>query len=335
MREMTGPILELDRLSVSYAVRRGLGHRRIFALRQATLKVRRGETFAVVGESGSGKTTLGRAMLRLVEPSGGRILYGKTDLTSLSARGMRRLRPRLQMVFQDPYTSLNPGRRIRETLGDALGRAGVTRSGREARAAELLADVGLESDALDRLPAAFSGGQRQRIAIARALGTAPELLVADEPTSALDVSVQAQIVNLLIDLKRKRGLTLVFISHDLRMVANVADNVAVMYFGEIVEITDAATLSAAPAHPYTRMLLASRLRPETASARATIAAAGKAASADMPSQLNPPAGCPFRSRCPRAIDRCEIDPPRLAATGRGGLAACHNPSPGPGGQQET
>jgi len=324
---MSAPLLTLDGLSVRYRVRHGFGHREVAALRPTSLEVRRGETLAVVGESGSGKTTLGRAMLRLVEPSAGRILHEGADLTALSARRMRRLRPRFQMVFQDPYTSLNPRHRIGTILGDVLRHVGVPRSERAERAAALLADVGLDRDALDRFPAAFSGGQRQRIAIARALAAGPELVVADEPISALDVSIQAQIVNLLVELKRERGLTLVFISHDLDMVAAIADRIAVMYFGEVVEIGAAATLAAAPAHPYTAMLLASQPRPDVASARATIDAAGERPAADLPSQLDPPAGCPFRSRCPRALDRCATEPPALTATGRGGLAACHNPVP--------
>jgi len=324
---VSAPLLTLDGLSVRYRVRHGFGHREIAALRPTSLDVRRGETLAVVGESGSGKTTLGRAMLRLVEPTEGRILHEGTDLTTLSVRRMRRLRPRFQMVFQDPYGSLNPRHRVGTILADVLGHVGVPRVERGERAAALLADVGLDRDTLDRFPSAFSGGQRQRIAIARALAAGPELVVADEPISALDVSIQAQIVNLLVELKRERGLTLVFISHDLDMVAAIADRIAVMYFGEVVELGDAATLAAAPAHPYTAMLLASQPRPDVAAARATIAAAAEAPAADLPSQLDPPLGCPFRSRCPRALERCAAEPPVLTSTGRGGLAACHNPVP--------
>ncbi|MGP1395531.1 MAG: oligopeptide/dipeptide ABC transporter ATP-binding protein [Inquilinaceae bacterium] len=319
------PILSLRGLTVRYPVRQGLARREITALQPTDLDIRSGETLAIVGESGSGKTTLGRAMLRLVEPSGGQILYKHTDLTTLGSRAMRALRPRFQMVFQDPYSSLNPSHRIGTVLTNVLAHVGLPKHDRRARAEALMGDVGLDPDALTRLPSAFSGGQRQRIAIARSLASDPDLIVADEPISALDVSIQAQVVNLLTDLKRARGMTLVFISHDLGMVSAIADRVAVMYFGEIVEIADAATLAIAPSHPYSAMLLASRPKPDVAAARATIRAAAEMPAADLPSQLAPPLGCPFRSRCPRAFKRCALEAPRLTPTPRGGLASCHNP----------
>ena len=320
-----GPILSLRGLTVRYPVRQGIARREITALHPTDLDIRRGETLAIVGESGSGKTTLGRAMLRLVEPSGGQILHDGADLAALSPRVLRALRPRFQMVFQDPYSSLNPSLRIGTILTDVLAHSGVPKVDRQARAIALLADVGLDKDALGRLPSAFSGGQRQRIAIARALASDPDLIVADEPISALDVSIQAQIVNLLMDLKRRRGLTLVFISHDLGMVSAIADRTAVMYFGEVVEIAETATLAASPSHPYSAMLLASQPRPDVAAARATIRAAAGTAVADLPSQLDPPTGCPFRSRCPRAVTRCAQEAPRLTPTHKGGLTACFNP----------
>lgn len=319
------PILSLRGLTVRYPVRQGLARREITALHPTDLDIRRGETLAIVGESGSGKTTLGRAMLRLVEPSDGQILHEGTDLVTLGARATRALRPRFQMVFQDPYSSLNPSHRVGTILTDVLAHAGVPKADRKARAIALLADVGLDKDALGRWPSAFSGGQRQRIAIARALASDPDLIVADEPISALDVSIQAQVVNLLMDLKRKRALTLVFISHDLGLVSAVADRTAVMYFGEIVEISDAPRLARAPAHPYSAMLLASQLQPDVASARATIRSAARTAGADLPSQLAPPVGCPFRSRCPRALARCAQETPRLLPASSGGQAACFNP----------
>ncbi len=332
---MSGPLFSLRGLTVRYPVRQGLARREITALHPSDLDVMRGETLAVVGESGSGKTTLGRAMLRLVEPSGGSLTFDGTELTALSRRAMRAIRPRLQMVFQDPYSSLNPRRTIRSALFDVLARLGVPAPARESRAQELMAAVGLEPRALDRLPAAFSGGQRQRIAIARALAPNPDLVVADEPISALDVSIQAQVVNLLLDLKRDHGLTLVFISHDLGMVTAIADRVAVMYFGEIVELAPAARLATAPAHPYSAMLLASQPRPDVAAARATIAAAAAQPAPELPSQLDPPAGCAFRSRCPRALDRCATDAPALAPAPGGALAACHNPLPPPSAAPHT
>jgi oligopeptide transport system ATP-binding protein len=320
--------LSLRGLAVTYPVRQGLARREIAALRPTDLDILQGETLAVVGESGSGKTTLGRALLRLVPLAGGRILLADgTDLAALSQRALRRLRPRFQMVFQDPYGSLNPSQRVGDILGHVLSRAGVPRGARRGRAAELLDAVGLGPEALDRLPRAFSGGQRQRIAIARALATDPELIVADEPISALDVSIQAQVVNLMLELKRARGLTLVFISHDLGMVAAIADRVAVMYFGAVVEIGPAAALTVRPAHPYTAMLLASQPRPDVSAARATLRAAAAAPPADLPSMLDPPAGCAFRSRCPRALPRCAAEAPALRPTPQGTAAACHNPVP--------
>ena len=319
--------MTLEGVAVRFPVAQGLRRRSVTALAPTDLAVERGETLAVVGESGSGKTTLGRAMLRLVEPAQGEIRFEGTDLAALSPRALRALRPRLQMVFQDPYASLNPRRTVRAALRDALSRGGVPRHERDARAAALMEDVGLPADALDRLPAAFSGGQRQRIAIARALATGPDLIVADEPISALDVSIQAQVVNLLTDLKDARGLTLVFISHDLGMVAAIADRVAVLYFGHLVELRGAAELARAPAHPYTAMLLAAMPRPDVAAARAAIDAAAAAPAAELPSQIEPPAGCPFRGRCPRALDACaRTMPPLVPVPGvPGGAVACHNP----------
>jgi oligopeptide/dipeptide ABC transporter ATP-binding protein len=324
---MSASLLSVRGLAVRYPVRTGLRRREIAALQTTDLDVLRGETLAIVGESGSGKTTLGRAMLRLVEPSEGRVLYGDVDLLSLSQSALGKVRPRLQMVFQDPYSSLNPSRQIGNAIKDVLANVGVPRGERDARARALLSDVGLGPDALTRLPSAFSGGQRQRIAIARALATEPDLIVADEPISALDVSIQAQVVNLLLDLKRERGLTLVFISHDLGMVAAIADRIAVMYFGQIIELGPADALVANPAHPYSGMLLASQPRPDVAAARATIRAAAAIPTAELPSQIAPPQGCPFRSRCPSAIARCATDQPQLAASPHGTLAACHNPLP--------
>lgn len=330
-------ILKLEDLAVNFQVRYGFRRHLISALKPATLEIYRGETLAVVGESGSGKTTLGHAILQLVKISSGKIFYNGINLAALPSRRMRMLRPRFQMVFQDPYLSLNPRRKIRGIIYDVLARIDVPKDKQESRAVELMADVGLEEDALDRFPAAFSGGQRQRIAIARAIATEPDFLVADEPTSALDVSIQAQIINLLVNLKRKRNLTMVFISHDLQLLPAIANRVAVMYFGEIVEISDMDTLSTAPAHPYTQMLLSSQLKLDIPSARATIANAGKLPPADLPTQVNPPQGCPFRSRCPRAIAPCAIEPPRLAEIEKltvsnriqSNMVACHNSLPMP------
>ncbi len=329
---MSEPILSIEGLTVRYPVRQGFARHEITALHPTDLEVERGETLAIVGESGSGKTTLGRAMLRLVEPSGGAIGHAGDDMMALSPSGMRALRPRFQMVFQDPYSSLNPSRRIGAMLDDVLAHVGTPKSERAQRAKALMTAVGLDADALERLPSAFSGGQRQRIAIARALATEPELIVADEPISALDVSIQAQVVNLLLDLKRERGLTLVFISHDLGIVTAISDRIAVMYFGAIVELASAEQLARSPAHPYSAMLLASTPKPDVQAARQTLRMAAAVPSADLPSQLHPPAGCPFRSRCSRALDRCATEAPALTRTEQGALVACHNPLPAPEAQ---
>jgi len=229
------------------------------------------------------------------------------------------------MVFQDPYSSLNPSHRIGTILNSVLNRAGTANADLDARATALLADVGRDRHALARFPSTFSGGQRQRVAIARALASEPDLIVADEPVSALDVSIRAQVVNLLMELKRKRGLTLVFISHDLGMVSSIADRAAVMYFGGIVEIAEARSLATAPAHPYSAMLHASQPRADVVAARATIRAAADTGAADPPSQFDPPSGCPFHGRCDRALARCARDTPRLAPAPRGGQVACFNP----------
>lgn len=326
---MSEPVLSIEGLTVRYPVRQGFARHEITALHPTDLDIEHGETLAIVGESGSGKTTLGRAMLRLVEPSGGAIRHGGKDLMALSPAAMRALRPHFQMVFQDPYSSLNPRRRIGAMLDDVLAHVGVPKADRRARAEALMVAVGLDADALDRLPSAFSGGQRQRIAIARALATEPQMIVADEPISALDVSIQAQVVNLLLDLKRERQLTLVFISHDLGIVAAIADRIAVMYFGSIVELASADQLANTPAHPYSAMLLASTPKPDVKAARETLRLAAAVPSADLPSQLHPPAGCPFRSRCDRALDRCATDAPALTRNECGALVACHNPLPEP------
>jgi peptide/nickel transport system ATP-binding protein len=317
------PIIAAEDLHVAYPAQVGL--RRVLrpALRGVSLAVREGETLAVVGESGSGKSTLGKALLRLVPTTGGRVLFEGRDIGGLPERQLRDVRLAAQMIFQDPYLSLNPRKTIRAALTDALRRAGP--AGPE-QVGELLAQVGLDPAMADRYPRAFSGGQRQRIGIARALATRPRLVIADEPVSALDVSVRAQVVNLLAEIKQRDRLTLVFISHDLGVVRHMADRIAVMYFGSVVEVADNHAFYAAPAHPYSAALLAAAPAPEPALARAALAAT---LPGEIPSPSRPPSGCPFQTRCPRAQDVCRAEAPTLRDVGGGRVAACHFPLPMP------
>ncbi|WP_417769781.1 ABC transporter ATP-binding protein [Stappia sp.] len=285
-----------------------------------SLKVRRGETLAIVGESGCGKSTLARLLLRLIDPSAGEVFYGGQDIAALPKAAMRRLRKDLQFVFQDPFSSLNPrmsvGAIIEEPmrvhgLGDAKWRRGEV--------ARLLTRVGLRAEYAGRYPHEFSGGQRQRIGIARALASGPKVLIGDEPVSALDVSIQAQVINLLEDLKREYDLTLVLIAHDLAVIRHMSDRVAVMYLGEVVELAATDVLYDAPFHPYTRALMRAIPIP---SPRARKAAANL--SGDVPSPLSPPAGCRFHTRCPLADARCEAERPALAEVAEGRQVACHH-----------
>jgi len=292
------------------------------AVTEVDLEIRRGETLGLVGESGCGKSTLGRTILRLVEPSAGRIVFGKDELTLLSPRKLRPLRRHMQMIFQDPYASLNPRMTVGTAIAEPLvihGLAATPRE-REQRVAELLARVGLPADAARRYPHEFSGGQRQRIGIARALACRPRFIICDEPISALDVSIQAQIVNLLEDLQDEGQLTYLFISHDLKIVQHICDRVAVMYLGRIVELADVGTLYRTPNHPYTRALLSAVPRIDPKRRRDRILLAG-----DVPSPIDPPQGCPFHPRCP-VKDKppaCFRELPQLRVLPNGARAACH------------
>jgi peptide/nickel transport system ATP-binding protein len=283
-----------------------------------SLEVRQGETLGLVGESGSGKSTLGRTLVRLEEPSSGSVVFEGHDISHLSQRELRPLRKRMQMVFQDPYGSLNPRRTIGQTVGEALviHRLG-TAADRAERVARLLERVGLRADMANRFPHEFSGGQRQRIGIARALAVEPALIVADEPVSALDVSIQAQILNLLVELQEELGLTYVFISHDLHVVEHLADQVAVMYLGKIVEMARADLLYARPKHPYTQALLNAvpHVDPNKRGERKPLAG-------ELPSPISPPSGCAFHPRCPMATERCKRETPPLYALADGQRAAC-------------
>ncbi|MGA7870491.1 MAG: oligopeptide/dipeptide ABC transporter ATP-binding protein [Candidatus Binatus sp.] len=291
----------------------------IKAVAGVNLEIEPGETLGLVGESGSGKSTLGRLILKLLEPTEGAVYFDGRDLSTLGRAELRTLRRQMQLVFQDPYASLNPRMRVRAIVGEGIEIHKLARGAeKERRIAELLAMVGMSADAMDRLPHEFSGGQRQRIGIARALAVNPRFLVLDEPVSALDVSIQAQIINLLQDLQEKLKLTYLFIAHDLRVVEHISNRVAIMYLGKIVEIASRDEIYLNPRHPYTRALL---------SAIPTIDAAHKPdrikLPGEMPSPMNPPPGCAFHPRCPYAKDVCSSIEPKLE-TGRGGHAvACH------------
>ncbi|TPW28675.1 ABC transporter ATP-binding protein [Pararhizobium mangrovi] len=293
--------------------------RTVRAVDGVSLSVERGETFAIVRESGCGKSTLARLLLRLIEPTAGTVVYEGRDLSSLSPRQMRAARARLQFVFQDPFSSLNPRMTVGTLVGEPLiVHTGLSRSERRTRVGELLERVGLRAEHAERYPHEFSGGQRQRVAIARALASEPTVLVGDEPVSALDVSVQAQIINLMEELKSDFGLTLVVIAHDLAVIRHMSDRVAVMYLGEIVELAPADALFDAPGHPYTEALIAAIPVPRPGREEH-----GEALGGDIPSPLAPPSGCRFHPRCPYAVDRCTREKPMLETAGRGRLVACH------------
>ncbi len=312
---MNQPLLQVRGLAKHFA---GTGGRTVKAVQNLDLDVARGEVVGVVGESGSGKTTAGRTILRLLEPSAGEIRFDGTDITRLDRAALRPFRRRMQIVFQDPYASLNPRRRVRDAIGEALVIHGIgTRGDRRDRVAGLLTKVGLSPDAMDRYPHEFSGGQRQRIGIARALAVEPDFIVADEPVSALDVSVQAQVVNLLQDLQRDLGLSILFIAHDLAVVQYVSDRVAVVYLGRVMEVAPSAALYADPRHPYSVALMDAAPVPDPRRRRARAPLQG-----DIPSPANPPSGCVFRTRCPHAIPDCAAVVPPLVEVAPDHLKAC-------------
>ncbi len=319
------PLLQADDLERRFPLRRSMrqllagGERpAVRALAGVSIAVGRGETLAVVGESGCGKSTLARALVRLTDIDAGQIVFDGEDVSALRGPALRRYNRRVQMVFQDPYGSLNPRKTAGETLSEVLRVHRLVPPGQvKARVAELLGLVSLPKDAADRLPHAFSGGQRQRLAIARALSVEPELLVADEIVSALDVSVQAQILNLLLEMQERLGLAMVFVSHDLRVVRHLAHRVAVMYLGRVVESGPAAAVLSAPLHPYTQALL--RAAPGTRPGERKTSAALRG---ELPSPLRRIAGCPFHTRCPAAFDRCRTEHPGWHVR-QGHGATCH------------
>ena len=321
-----GNLVELERLKVYFPIKSGLVLDRhvgdIKAVDDVTLEIRRGETLGLVGESGCGKSTVGRAILRLYEPTAGRILFDGQDITKMGERELRPVRRRMQMVFQDPFSSLNPRHSVGRIVGEPMRVHGtVSRRQVGGRIRELLETVGLPADAASRYPHEFSGGQRQRIGLARSLALNPDFVVADEPVSALDVSIQAQIINLLEELQDEFDLTYLFIAHDLAVVRHISDRIAVMYLGSIVEISPADELYENPLHPYTITLLSAVPipDPEVEQRRETILLAG-----DLPSPANPPPACRFHTRCPYVQPtRCRDEVPPLRTLASGHLVACH------------
>lgn len=297
------PLIEVSGLRKYFPVRGGVFGRvvdQVRAVEDVSFTIRKGETLGLVGESGCGKTTVGRMLLRLIEPTAGSIRFGGRDLLGLDRKQLRQLRPRLQIIFQDPYSSLNPRRTVGDAIGEPLFVHGRARGAElDRKVTELLERVGLPGSYRSRYPHEFSGGQRQRVCIARALALGPELLVCDEAVSALDISIQAQILNLLDDLQSEYGLTYLFISHNLNVVRHIADRIAVMYLGKLVEVADAHSLFEAPRHPYTRALLSANPVPDPDVPLSPIMLNG-----EIPSPLRPPAGCRFHTRCPSVFEPC-------------------------------
>lgn len=317
-------LLEVRNLKVHFPVQHSLFSRAsayVKAVDDVSFTIDPGETLGLVGESGCGKTTLGRAVVRLTEPTTGSILFDGEDLAQLSRPDLRARRRRLQMIFQDPFGSLNPRMTIEEIVGEGLDIHKLAQNGasRRLKVAGLLSSVGLDPDSGARYPHEFSGGQRQRIGIARALAVEPALIVCDEPVSALDVSVQAQIINLLQDLQLQRGLAYLFIAHDLAVVEHIGQRVMVMYLGKVVELAEAKTLIRAPKHPYTQALISAVPVVDPDSKRPRILLPG-----EVPSPIDPPLGCPFHPRCPMAqLPRCKVEAPTLREVTPGHWAACH------------
>ena len=339
-------LISLDELQVYYRLGGGLFReaRYVKAVDGVTLDIKKGETLGLVGESGCGKSTLGKAILRLTEPTGGRVFYNGKDLAHLPQKAMREQRKHLQMIFQDPYASLNPRMTVGNIIGEPIRTFGLE-NGKSVneKVEELMETVGLSRRFIKRYPHEFSGGQRQRIGIARALAVDPEFIVADEPISALDVSIQAQIMNLMERLQAEKGLTYLFISHDLRAVRHLSDRVAVMYLGRIVELADGKEIYAEPLMPYSKALISAVPvpDPDIEATRERIILKG-----DVPSPINPPSGCPFHTRCPFAIDDCKKIVPALAEIKPNHFAACirinpehphieHNAGMGAIGEGET
>ncbi len=321
------PLLRVEHLSKHYVGNRSLGQRIagvpqtvVKAVSDVSFEINKGEILGLIGESGCGKSTLGRAVLRLHEPTAGKVSFGDTEVTSLDADDLKAMRRRMQIIFQDPYASLNPRRTVNEIVGLPLRLHNLATDEDDIRkkVAAIAERVGLKANQLDRYPHQFSGGQRQRIGIARALISNPEFVVCDEPVSALDVSIQAQIIELLLELKRELELTYLFISHDISVIGYLADRVAVMYLGEIVEMGPVEKVLAAPRHPYTQSLMSAVPEIERAGRKGRVRLKG-----DLPSPLNPPPGCKFHTRCPLATDLCSQRRPETQTVSPGHEVACH------------
>jgi peptide/nickel transport system ATP-binding protein len=319
---MSAALLQVNDLKKHFRVRGGFFRAPawVYAVDGVSFQIARGETLSLVGESGCGKSTVGRAILRLFDITAGQVVLDGERIDDLSVGALRPIRRRMQVVFQDPFSSLNPRMRVKDIVAEPIRSFGLAGSASDldARVAALLDKVRLPREAAGRWPHEFSGGQRQRIGIARALAAEPDLIVCDEAVSALDVSVKAQIVNLLQDLQKDLGLAMLFISHDLAIVEHMTHRVAVMYLGKIVEVAPKRRIFAGPQHPYTQALLSAVPVPEPGASRQRIILKG-----DVPSPINPPSGCRFHTRCPHAFDRCRVEEPALRLVGAGHLAACH------------
>jgi peptide/nickel transport system ATP-binding protein len=324
------PLLKVEGLTKHFPVRRGaFGHKEfVQAVDNVSFSVGVGQTLGLVGESGCGKTTTGRMLVRLLEPTAGSIMFEGRDIAKVSRRAMRPLRQDLQIIFQDPYSSLNPRHTVGKIVAMPLVVNGIKPpGGQRKRVQELLELVGLNPEHINRYPHEFSGGQRQRIGIARALALRPKLIVADEPVSALDVSIQAQVINLLRDLQRELDLAFVFIAHDLAVVRHFCEQIAVMYLGKVVEVGDRHQIYETPSHPYTRALLSAV--PEVTTGATPAKRTRIRLTGDVPTPINPPSGCRFRTRCWKAQDKCATEEPPLSPKPTGQVAACHFPEVGP------
>ncbi|WP_291937625.1 dipeptide ABC transporter ATP-binding protein [Limnohabitans sp.] len=316
-------LLQVKGLTKYFPIKGGLLSRevgRVHAVDGVSLSIAAGETLGMVGESGCGKSTTGRCILRLIEPSAGEVRFNGQDVTAMNPQALREVRRDMQIIFQDPFASLNPRMSVEAIIGEALTIHKLTKSPSEyqARVVDLLETVGLNADHMRRFPHEFSGGQRQRIGIARALAVSPKLIVCDEPVSALDVSIQAQVINLLEDLQAKMGLTYLFIAHDLSVVEHISNRVAVMYLGRVVEIAPSRDLYTRPKHPYTEALLSAVPIPDPKAKKQRIVLTG-----DVPNPVNRPTGCHFHPRCPKATERCKVEEPVLKNVGMLHQAACH------------